>query len=308
MIRNTFFEDSVFTSMGEVQQREMRRTLKKVDAFEESTGQSLEDGFTREQYVDLFNSMRIRRTHSIFNFKSLLAKYLQYLIADGTIAPEQCDILDSITSDDLIVVDYYKNVNMLYEAVKETIKTAVADGSRDPEAFLPPAVSIFLSWYGLSREEIADFRKEDVLDDGIMIKGEKIAVPFNVRQFFTALRDSEGYYQQAKGRIFHTYPHSEYLLRSRFKKQLQATDVQNLVTRMNGIRDGEYALEFNMIRQSGIFYRAYQIECESVKFDLSDPVFASKVFCEDFTGSSKKCRIAHQARIKDYKLYKQLFN
>lgn len=307
MIRKAFFEDSVFSSMSEVHQREMRRALKKVDEFEESTGQSLENGFTREQYVDLFNSMRIRRTHNISHYKSLLLKYLQYLIADGTLDVEQCEILDSISADDLLVVDYYKNINMLYEAVSETIKAAVAGDSRDPDVFLPAAVSIFLTWYGLTLEEITNYRKEDVLDDGIVIKGEKITPPFHVLQFFTAMRDSEGYYQQAKGRIFHRYLYSEYLLRSRYKDHLKVSDVQNLLARINKVMGGEYALEFSMIRQSGIFFRAYLLECNSTSFDLDDPTFASKVFCEDFTGSSRKCRVAHLSRIKDYKLYKQLF-
>ena len=81
----------------------------------------------------------------------------------------------------------------------------------------------------------------------------------------------------------------------------------NLVARANKVMDGEYSLELNMIRQSGIFFRAYQLECDSVKFDLSDPVFASKVFCEDFTGKTKKFKVAHLSRIQDFKLYKQLF-
>lgn len=304
MIRNTFFEDSVFTSMGEVQQRELRRTLKKVAEFEESTGQSLEDGFTREQYVALFNSMKIRRTYNLFHFKSLLTKYVQYLIADGSLASEQFDILDSITPDDLSVVYYFKNINMLYEAVKDTIATSEC---YDPATFDPSAVAIFLSWYGLTKEEIADYRKEDVLDDGILIKGEKITPPFPVLQFFTAMRDAEGYYQQAKRRIFHSYPYSDYLIRTRFKDHVKPIDVVNLVARANKVMDGEYSLELNMIRQSGIFFRAYQLECDSVKFDLSDPVFASKVFCEDFTGKTKKFKVAHLSRIQDFKLYKQLF-
>ena len=49
------------------------------------------------------------------------------------------------------------------------------------------------------------------------------------------------------------------------------------------------------------------MECESVEFDLGDPVFASKVFCEDFTGEGTKYKVAHAARIQDYKLYKRLF-
>lgn len=304
MIRNTFFESPGFTSMGEVQQRELRRTLKKVAEFEKSTGQSLEDGFTREQYVALFNSMKIRHTYNLFHFKSLLTKYVQYLVADGSLMADQCDILDSISTDDLSVVYYFKNINMLYEAVKDTIESSEC---YDPATFDPSAVAIFLSWYGLTREEIADYRKENVHDDGIIVKGEKITPPFPVLHFFTTLRDSEGYYQQAKGVIFHKYPYSEYLIRTRFKDHVKPIDVVNMVARMNKVMDGEYSLELNMVHQSGIFFRAYQLECDSVKFDLDDPVFASKVFCEDFTGKGKKYKVAHTSRIQDFKLYKQLF-
>ena len=103
------------------------------------------------------------------------------------------------------------------------------------------------------------------------------------------------------------YPYSEYLIRTRFKDHVKPIDVVNLVARANKVMDGEYSLELNVIRQSGIFFRAYQLECDSVKFDLSDPVFASKVFCEDFTGKAKKYKVAHMSRIQDFKLYKQLF-
>lgn len=304
MIRNTFFESPGFTSMGEAQQRELQRTLKKVAKFEESTGQMLEDGFTREQYVELFNSMKIRRTHNLFHFKSLLLKYVQYLIADGLLKQEQCDILDSLSIDDLNSVYYYKNINMLYKAVKDTIDSAEC---YDSTSFDPSAVAIFLAWYGLTREEIVDYRKENVLDDGIIVKGEKITPPFPVLHFFTSLRDAEGYYQQAKGVIFHKYPYSEYLIRTRFKDHISIVDVANLVSRANKVLGGEYSLELNMIRQSGIFFRAYQLECDSVTFDLDDPVFASKVFCEDFTGTTKKYKVAHMGRVRDYKLYKRLF-
>lgn len=304
MIRNTFFESPGFTSMGKAQQRELQRTLKKVAQFEESTGQILEDGFTREQYVELFNSMSIRRTNSFFQFKSLLSRYIQYLITDGVLATEQFDVFDSLSIDDLSKVYYYKNINMLYEAIKDSIESAEC---YDSSSFDPSVVAIFLSWYGLTRDEIADYRKENVLDDGIIVKGEKITPPFPVLRFFTSLRDAEGYYQQAKGVIFHKYPHSDYLIRTRFKDHVKSIDVANLVARINQVMDGEYALELNMVRQSGIFFRAYQLECDSVTFDLGDPAFASKVFCEDFTGTTKKYKVAHLGRVRDYKLYKRLF-
>lgn len=308
MIRDTFFEDPTFTSMGEVQQREMRRTLKKVAEFEKTAGLSFEDGFTREQYVYLFNSMKIRRTYNIFHFKSLLSKYVEYLISSGLLGQEQRDILESIVVDDLNVTDYFKNLNMLYNAVSDTIKYAKEEKSCiDEAAFYPAAAAIFLLWYGLTKQEVADFLKKDVLDDSIMIHGEKIVPPLGVLNILTLARDSDGYFQRAKAVIRHKYPYSEYLIRSRYSHHVKESSITGLVVRVNDIKDGEYSLEPNVIRQSGIFFRAYQMECESVEFDLGDPVFASKVFCEDFTGEGTKYKVAHAARIQDYKLYKRLF-
>lgn len=308
MIRSAFFEDPVFTSMGEVQQREERRTLKKVAEFEESTGQALEDGFTREKYVALFNSMKIRRTYNLYHFKSLLSKYVDYLISNGSLDPEQRGILDSIVIDDLNVTDYFKNLNTLYNAVKDTIEYAMEEKSCiDEAAFYPAAAAIFLLWYGLTKQEIVDYLKKDILDDGIMIHGEKIVPPYGVLNMLTLARDSDGYFQRAKADIYHKYPYSEYLIRSRYSHHIKVSGITNLIAHANDVKGGEYSLEPNVIRQSGIFFRAYQMECESVDFNLSDPVFASKVFCEDFTGESKKYKVAHTSRIQDFKLYKQLF-
>lgn len=308
MIRDTFFEDPAFTSMGEVQQREMRRTLKKVAEFEETAELSLENGFTREQYVGLFNSMKIRRTYNIFHFKSLLSKYVEYLISSGLLNPEQRNILDSIVINDLNVTDYFKNLNTLYNAVSDTIEYAMKEKSCiDEAAFYPAAAAIFLLWYGLTKQEVADFLKKDVLDDGIIIRGEKIVPPIDVLNMLTLTRDSDGYFQRAKGDVHHKYPYSEYLIRSRYSHHVKDSSITNLITRANDVKDGEYSLEPNVIRQSGIFFRAYQMECESVSFDLNDPVFASKVFCEDFTGKGKKYKVAHTSRIQDFRLYKQLF-
>ena len=193
---------------------------------------------------------------------------------------------------------------MLYEAVNDSIQLSEC---YDSTRFDSAAVAIFLSWYGLTKDEIADYRKENVLDDGIIINGEKITPPFHVLHFFTSLRNAKGYYQQAKGVIFHKYLYSDYLIRTRFNDHIKPIDVVNLVSRLNKVSNGEYSLELNMVRQSGIFFRAYQLECNSVTFDLNDPVFASKVFCEDFSGTTQKCKVAHTSRVRDYKLYKRLF-
>ena len=67
----------------------------------------------------------------------------------------------------------------------------------DETLFDLPAVILYLAWFGLTEEQIINFPKEDVLDDGVMINGEKTEMPFEILQVFKRLRDAEGYYQQA---------------------------------------------------------------------------------------------------------------
>ena len=76
MIRNKFFEDPVFTSMSREHQQVFNQVWKKILAFEKRTDQSLDDGFTREQYVDLFNALEIRRINNFYQYKTLLSKYI----------------------------------------------------------------------------------------------------------------------------------------------------------------------------------------------------------------------------------------
>ncbi len=304
MIRNKFFEDPNGGYAKISVQKIFDRVWKKVLAFEKQTGQSLDDGFTKDQYVSMFNSMRIRHTSIFFNYKSHVMSYVRYLIANGVLPKEQEDILASVTVDDLKInessgVQYYKNLNMLHQAIQESIKVSEC---YDETLFDLPASILYLAWYGLSEEQIINFPKENVLNDGLVINGEKVEVPFDVLQILKRLRDADGYYQQARGVIFHTYVNSENLIRTERNSTITLSMMQGLVNRLNVLMNGAYSLRYNVIRQSGVFYRAHLLECESTEFNLDDPAFASKVFCEDLSGKVKRT-----ARIRDYKLYKQLF-
>jgi hypothetical protein len=154
----------------------------------------------------------------------------------------------------------------------------------------------------LSEEQIINYPKEDVLDDGIIVNGKKIEVPLAVLQVLKRLRDSNGYYQQAKGLIFRKYVYSDNLIRTERNSTITISMMQGLVNRLNALMNHAYSLRYGVVRQSGIFYRAYLLECESTQFNLDDPEFVSKVFCEDLSSTVRRT-----ARIRDYKLYKQLF-
>lgn len=304
MIRNKFFEDpdGGYAKVGVKKNFDI--VWKKVLAYEEQTGQSLDNGFTKEQYVFMFNSMRVRHTSIFFNYKSHVMSYVRYLIANGVLPTEQERILASVTVDDLKIneisgVQYYKNLGMLHQAIQDSIKVSEC---YDETLFDLPAVILYLAWFGLTEEQIINFPKEDVLDDGVMINGEKTEMPFEILQVFKRLRDAEGYYQQARGVIFRAYVYSENLIRTERNSKINVSKMQGLVNRLNTLMDGTYSLRYNVIHQSGIFYRAHLLECESTQFNLEDPEFASKVLCEDLSSKVKRT-----ARIRDYKLYKQLF-
>lgn len=304
MIRNKFFEDpdDGYAKVGAKINFDI--VWKKVLAYEEKTGQSLDNGFTKEQYVSMFNSMRVRHTSIFFNYKSHVMSYVRYLIANGVLPAEQEAILASVNVGDLKInetsgVQYYKNLRMLHQAIQESIKVSEC---YDETLFDLPAVILYLAWFGLTEEQIINFPKEDVLDDGVMINGEKIEMPIEILRVFKRLRDTRGYYQKARGIIFHAYACSDNLIRTERNSKINVSKMQGLVNRLNALTDGTYSLRYNVIHQSGIFYRAHLLECESTQFNLNDPGFASKVFCEDLSSTVKRT-----ARIRDYKLYKQLF-
>ncbi len=315
MIRDEFFEDPTDGFASVSSQSRFNRMWKKVLAFEERTGLSLDEGFTREQYVSLFNSMRIRHVNLfVTSYKSDLMSYVRYLIANKVLPEEQEAILASVTVDDLSIISeesedvihYYKNVAMLRESIQDTI----ANGTNvvDKTLYDLPAVMLYLAWYGLTEEQILNFRKDAVLEDGIMVDGIKIEIPFKIMQVIKRLRDSEGYDQQARGVIFHKYVASDYLIRTERKAKITLDNLRTFLYRFNKISDRRYSLRYDVVHQSGIFYRAYILECESTSFDLDDPAFASKVFCEEFSNQTWQDRVKLKARVKDYGLYKQLFS
>lgn len=308
MIRTKFFEDPNGGYAKVSDQKRFDRVWKNVLDFEKKTGLSLDNGLTKEEYVSIFNSMKIRRTTSTFMvYKGCVMAYVHYLVANKALPPEQESILASVNSDDLIIckdgsgVQYYKNLGMLRSAIQDSVRSSE---SYDETKYDVPVVSLYLAWYGLSEQEIVEYPKANVLDDGIIIHDKKLQIPFDILQIFTRLRDAEGYYQQARGVILRKYVYSDYLIRSKQYAQLPVVLLRSIVSRFNAICGNVYSLTYNVVYDSGVFNRVYRLECDGFQLDLENPEVASKIFCEDLSNN----RRAHVARIRDYSLYKQLYN
>ena len=313
MNRTQFFEDADggYTSFSHP--KHFTKTWNKVRAFEESIGKTLDDGYTREEYIALFNFALARCSSTFYNDKKVVLFYIRYLIARGALPAEHETILAGITADDLSIkggtdrIRYFKNLNHLREAIEDTVKAA---DRVDETMYDVPSAVLYLAWYGLTEEQVLTLPKTAVLEDGIILNGQKIEMPYFLTDLLVRLRDAEGFNTKGRGIIFRKYMYSDYLIRTEDSHQVSVFQMRASLSRMDKVMDHTYSLRFDTARQSGIFYRAYMLECENNNFDLSDPEFAANVFCEDFTQKQNKADPGKRLRerIRDYTLYKQLFS
>lgn len=131
MNRTQFFEDSDGGYASFPQPKHFTKTWKKVTAFEESIGKTLDSGFTREEYVALFNSALARSSSTFFNDKKAVMYYIRYLVVHGVLPAEQEEVLASISVEDLRIkegnknrIRYFKNLTHLRDAIDDTVKVA----------------------------------------------------------------------------------------------------------------------------------------------------------------------------------------
>ncbi len=315
MNRTQFFEDVDGGYPSLAYPKHFTQTWNKVEAFEARIGKTLDDGYTREEYITLFNSILIRCSSSFANAKKAVMFYIRYLIKHGALPAEHESILAGIMTDDLSIKDganaerirYFRNLNHLRDAIEDTIKTA---NRVDETMYDIPSAVLYLAWYGLTEEQVLTLPKTAVLEDGIILDDKKIEMPYFLTELLVRLRDAEGFRTQGRGVIFRRYIFSENLIRTEDSAQLSVSQMRASLSRMDKVMDHKYSLKFDTARQSGIFYRAYMLECESTNFDLDDPEFASRVFLEDFTLGRSKTDPGRNLRnrLRDYKLYKQLFS
>lgn len=104
----------------------------------------------------------------------------------------------------------FQDIQTMQLAIQDFI---MSSGSFDESEYDCDAAALYLAWYGLTKEQIKMFQKDDVWDDGIIIRGKKELLPYNILCVFRRLRDADGYYTASGGMVFHAYEKSDYLIR-----------------------------------------------------------------------------------------------
>lgn len=322
MIRDQFFfdrEHGYATISNKIQFEAM---WKKLTAFEKSFGVSVDDGLTREQYINLFSFAKVTRPTMFNSFKAALLLYIDYLVSQETLSGEHAQTVDSISIEEIGAYDvdaaiseankkkdenkpktpqkavaYHKDLESLHKAIQFAVSKSKG---ADPSIFDMRSVALYLTWYGVDRESILNYKKSDVLDDGIIINGEKVEPPADVLRIFIRARDAIGYYQSTSNVAYHIYVPSEYLIRTEHSVHVNYNTLQASIARLNNLAP-QLSLTFNPVRISGMLYRAHIAECEDPNFSLNIDYMA-KVFDIPSTNTA-----LIKSRIEDYKIYKQMF-
>lgn len=308
MLRDDFFTDPNGGYPSFPNKKAFDRFWKKAKAYEETSGKCLDDGFTKDDYINLFNYMGLRQALDFANIKVALTYYISYLYDHGKIQERSLNELREILFDSLTLSDnketivYYKNLESLREAINKT----VADSGRVDDSVHDVAVAaLYMAWFGLPIEDVVSIKKSDVSSNGLIFNGQLLQVPDFVLEIWLRLKTADGFYQQARNVIFRKYWPSIYLLRTEKNEKLTLYLLRVILARFNAVTNKRFSLSYDVVYRSGIFNRAYRLECESVDFPIDDPEFAAEVF---ETGvESMKDTTKRRAKIKDYEYYKQLF-
>ena len=80
MNRKKYFDDPEGNS-SYPQAAQFQRTWNKVLKFEESFGKTLDEGYTREEYIRLFSSLLVQKTGTFLNDRKVVLHYVRYMIS-----------------------------------------------------------------------------------------------------------------------------------------------------------------------------------------------------------------------------------
>ena len=170
MNRKKYFDDPEGSS-SYPQATQFQRTWNKVLKFEKNFGKTLDEGYTREEYIKLFSSLLVQKTGTFLNDRKVVMHYVRYMISHQVLPEEHEQIIFSIKPEELSIksedgrIRYYKNLSMLREMIQSTIDAAAR---ADDMVFDVPVSILYLAWFGLTEEEIINLPKDAVTNEGVM--------------------------------------------------------------------------------------------------------------------------------------------
>ena len=272
-------------SMLEISERRITSFWKRVNRFEVDYGKSIDDGYTKEDYIQLLMSLNIRNISGLLPAKSYIRKYVEKLIEDERLVPSSLDEIIQVNYDDLdssrlFELKFFKDFDSLQEAIETTL--IVAD-KEDDRIFSTQIAAIYMAWCGLKLEDALMLKKEDIKEDSIQVGDQVIHPNSTILKFIQDYRDEVEYRSTAKVVITLKYVPSKWLFRSVRSDHVDSPKTMRIFIRNFGKSGGaDNIFNYDKVYLSGVYHRAYLYECANGCIQKNDVETIGKVFKEDF--------------------------
>lgn len=278
---------------------------KRVSRFEAEYKKSIDDGYTKDDYVQLLAALNIRNISGFLSTKSLIRKYVEKLIEDGHLPLSSLNDIVHIGYDDLdaakiFELKFFKDFESLQDAIQTTL--VVAD-KVDERIFSTQIAAIYMAWCGLKLEDALRLKKEDVKENSIQVGDKEIFPNPTIMEFMKDYRDATEYQSAAKGIITLKYVPSDWLFRSTKSDHIDSPKTMRIFIRNFGkSAGGDNIFNYDKVYLSGLYHRAYLYECVNGTIKKNDTETISKVFEENYARTS----LANN-RLQSYRKFVQYF-
>lgn len=299
----SYVSDNRFT---ELSIRTFGDIWKRIGKAEEALEKSLEEGYSKEDYINLLERLNIATIPVLTVMKSKILQYIKYLNAEGVI-PDQCvKELESVTIKDLKVAGYYdRRYFKDFESLQDAIDSTLIAAERVDDAIFGTAITaIYLAWCGLTIEEAVQVKKADVLDDCIVTAGKTISPLTQIMEYIKDYRDATEYQSLGRAIITLKYVPSEWLLRNtRCDHFDSGTRLRISINQFgNSSEESKNLFNYDKIYWSGIYSRAYIHERTYGVIQANDVPKIEEIFGEKYPNVALANR-----RLYDYHLFREHF-
>ena len=280
--------------------------FKRINKFELKIRKNLEDGYSKEQFINLLSSFNNTNVPSFLNCKSTIKKYIEYLCDNNVLDKCYLSNIESVNYDDIDTahvfdMKFYKNFKTLQDAIELCLMVA---NRIDERIFSTQIAAIYMAWCGVKLEDALLIKKEDVKEDCIYVNGKPIFPNSTILEFIKDYRDETEYNSQARTVVTFKYVPSEWLFRSTKAGQIDEKNMRIFIRNLGkyGTDDGKGSiLNYDKIYWSGIYCRAYAYECENGVIQVGDTQTINKVFQENNT------KLLANKRLRAYRRYAEYF-
>ncbi len=101
------FIEEVSSSMSEKTEIVFQRTWRRIETIESELGKTLEDGFTREDYIALFSKFSSGVVMSFVVNKASVVKFINWLVEHDQLGVDTLETLNQIRYEDISFDDRY---------------------------------------------------------------------------------------------------------------------------------------------------------------------------------------------------------